>query len=303
MDQPKAFRRTPMIALVAFVCAAISTSVGQASPSPEMTARDLFWSGAQSANLAANPAQTTQQHGTQPLTADDRNNKDTESNLRAADPGTRLTAKRVSALGYGEAPRLDSSPLGLLGLRYTFLERGAAGGYSEVLPSSTFHAGDKIRLSIMPNQSGYLYIIQRGTSGTWSSLFPDAKSTNGSNQLKAGQLYEFPPGENAGFQFDEHAGTERIFLVYARSEAENVEHLIALLHQAPTVAGGEAKGLAQGCSSAISDGAVSSRDLLIATVGNESRATNAEKAVYVVNQASAAKGDSMIVACLSIVHE
>src|ERR1700687_314090 len=61
-----------------------------------------------------------------------------------------------------------------LGLRYAVLKQSETMRYLEVTPDAIFHAGDRIRLSVMSNQNGYLYIVQQGSSGTWSPLFPNA---------------------------------------------------------------------------------------------------------------------------------
>ena len=41
------------------------------------------------------------------------------------------------------------------------------------VPANTvFHAGDKIQLEVQANSPGYLYIISKGSSGTWKPMFP-----------------------------------------------------------------------------------------------------------------------------------
>jgi hypothetical protein len=51
-----------------------------------------------------------------------------------------------------------AQPAGTLGLRYTLLRRQPDGSYLETDPTTSFHAGDAIRLSIETNAAGYLAV-------------------------------------------------------------------------------------------------------------------------------------------------
>src|SRR5262249_54035786 len=53
-----------------------------------------------------------------------------------------------------------------LGLRYTILKK-TPNGMTEVDKNTVFHAGDKIQLSVQTNSPGYLYVVNRGSSGAW----------------------------------------------------------------------------------------------------------------------------------------
>ena len=66
-----------------------------------------------------------------------------------------------------------------LGIRYTILKVNPDNSTSEVSSDTVFHSGDRIRFAIEPNGSGYLYIVNQGSSGTWKpgSVFErDAKA-------------------------------------------------------------------------------------------------------------------------------
>src|ERR1700730_13326461 len=45
-----------------------------------------------------------------------------------------------------------------LGLRYSILKKTNS-GLAEMKSGTVFHSGDKIRISVMSNQKGYLYVI------------------------------------------------------------------------------------------------------------------------------------------------
>ena len=59
-----------------------------------------------------------------------------------------------------------------LGVRYSVLKRNSANQFVEVDPDTTFHSGDRIRLQVRTNTTGYLYVVAQGSSGTWQVLFP-----------------------------------------------------------------------------------------------------------------------------------
>ncbi len=63
--------------------------------------------------------------------------------------------------GRYDAPSAGKRPVtqtGTPGLRYTLLRREADGSYLETDPTTSFHAGDAIRLSIETNAAGYLAV-------------------------------------------------------------------------------------------------------------------------------------------------
>lgn len=89
------------------------------------------------------------------------------------------------------------------------------GNIAEVDPASVFHSGDRIRLLIEPNVDGYLYILQRGSSGLDSVLFPQAEINNGRNEVLRGRLYAIP--SSGTFRFDDRPGEEVIKVILSRT--------------------------------------------------------------------------------------
>ncbi len=81
-----------------------------------------------------------------------------------------------------------------LGLRYSLLRRSDSGRYDEVDTATTFHSGDKIKVVAKGNDAGYLYVISRGTSGTWVVQFPSAEIDGGNNRIAKDQDYTVPSG-------------------------------------------------------------------------------------------------------------
>jgi hypothetical protein len=76
----------------------------------------------------------------------------------------------------GNRLQVAASPLGV---RYSILKQSGPDQFVEAAPGTAFHAGDRLRLSVMANQRGYLYIIEKGSTSEWRALFPDPKIHGG----------------------------------------------------------------------------------------------------------------------------
>lgn len=201
-----------------------------------------------------------------------------------------------------------------LGIRYSFLRKGAGEEYQEVSADSVFHAGDRIRVSVESNDAAYLYIVMRGSSGTWKLLFPTSEIEGGSNKIESGHSYLFPPPPGR-FAFDEQKGEEKLCLVLSRQPEQSLEQLIySLSSGAPTAQPASDKSpvrsqptlLAQ--NRPIEDGLVDrlrsqvyARDLVFEKVDENTPGEKKEKAAYVVNSNTAP--DARLVVDLVLKHE
>jgi hypothetical protein len=206
----------------------------------------------------------------------------------------------------------DSAETVPLGLRYSILK--LEGSESIEIDSGTvFHSGDKIRLRVDVNASGYLYIINRGSSGTWKPLFPSAEISGGDNRVRKGTQYDIPSGYV--FTFDEQPGREKLFVVFSRQPVTDLEDLIYSLSkeqkpkpQEPSQPEVNKVLLAQ---ANIQDNLIDrlrtvySRDLIIEKVDETAAPPPSkkerEKAVYVVNPSRSA--DAHVVADVTLIHE
>lgn len=192
----------------------------------------------------------------------------------------------------------------LLGLRYSIL-RKTDEGWVEVRAESVFHSGDKLLVHAMGNQKGYLYAISRGSSGAWTLLFPDPEAQEEENQIVPGRDYLIP----GVISFDQRAGAEKLFLLFSRTSAKDLEEVIRSLR------GGEQKQKQLPVLEAgnrINDqfihrlrGEVQSRDLVFTRIGAEpvKLGETREEAVYVVNQSSSGQSNSRVVVDLTLKHQ
>ena len=109
------------------------------------------------------------------------------------------------------APRVPNA-----GLKYRILRRGSTGEGLEVDPDTVFRSGDRIRLGFEPNIDGFLYVIQEGTSGRWSMLFPHPRIQSGRNDVVRFREVAIPPA--GWFRFDDTPGIERILVYLSREK-------------------------------------------------------------------------------------
>jgi len=96
------------------------------------------------------------------------------------------------------------------GLRVSMeLKRG--GAVRAVSPQTIFQSGDNVKLHLTSNFDGYIYVLDEGTSGNTTLLYP-ASQTGTSNLVKTGHEYVIP--ETAGsFRVTGQAGVERLIVI------------------------------------------------------------------------------------------
>ena len=204
-----------------------------------------------------------------------------------------------------------------LGVRYSLMKRTES-GLVEVDPGGTFRAGDRIRVSIEVNDTAYLYIVNRGSSGAWKVLFPSPEVQDGDNRVEPGRRYQIPSGHV--FTFDEQPGVEKLFLVLSRQPEADLENLIYTLSRRPAsgippalppaveppAAKPEKLLLAQNVRP-IDDGLIGrlrntyARDLIIEKVDESTPGPKKEQAVYVVN--TTGRDDARVVVDIDLNHQ
>jgi hypothetical protein len=169
-----------------------------------------------------------------------------------------------------------------LGLRYSVLKRDASGRFAEVDADSTFRSGDRIRLHVDSNTTGYLYVVMQGSSGNWRLLFPSSDVEGGSNRIERGSSQQIPAGDKGQFLFDQQAGTEKLFLVLSRKPEPDLDKLIY------SITGAQGSDRTLVAQASVADDVVNrlrdevqSRDLVFEKVSEDGAAP--EKATYVVN--------------------
>lgn len=212
----------------------------------------------------------------------------------------------VSANSSNPQLPLMNVSLSPLALRYSVLKRNAQGAFEETDGESTFRSGDRIRLSVQANDTGYLYVVMRGSSGAWRVLFPAPDEAGGDNKVVKGKNYTVPAGKNGQFFFDETGGEEKLFLILTRRAEPDLESLVYAMADKDKKPAGKQMLLAEN-RPPINDQTVDrlrselkSRDLVFEKV-DEERGEKKEKAVYVANPSST--GDSKLVVDVLLRHK
>jgi hypothetical protein len=304
------FRRASVsLGVVVFALAGAARVHAQQSSS----ARNVFWSASDLVQVSANPG--AKPAADRPETSPPKKPATTTTHARP-----HVEPELVAKNGYGEQPQLVRVSDEQIGIRYALLLRDRDGHYNEVSPTTVFHNGDHLRLSVMANQPGYLYVIEQGSSGSWNSIYPGkhaGDSSEATNHLDPGNVYQIPDGKGS-FRFDQTPGQEKLFLVLSRQRIADLEGAInslkqggqpsaAPMHPEPHPAQGEMLE----ASNTIPDAFVqrlASRDLTLEeeeTVDQPQSANpSGEKAVYVVSKVSYTKNESpRVVASVTLRHE
>jgi hypothetical protein len=274
----------PWVVMAAFSCAAFSSEAW--AQDSGLKARELFYTPppdaapAKKTAPARPPVAKQAPTGTSPITGSGQN---------------RTT---VPVVNVANVP---------LGLRYSVMKRGGSAKFVEVDQDLTFRSGDRIRLTVDTNTTGYLYVVMQGSSGNWRLLFPSAEVEGGNNRIEKGSSQQIPPGDQGQFVFDDQSGTEKLFLVLSRRPEADLDKLIYSITGASNTEG-DRKLMA---SAKIGGDVVSrlrdevkSRDLVFEKVDEISEQRNGdvktEKATYVVNPSRS--DDARLVVDVALKH-
>jgi hypothetical protein len=271
------------------------------------TARDTFWSASDLISVVPNPAAAKPKTPATKIHTAPSDGTKTATAPSATTPNAQLVTRN----GYGSAPQLVRTSANRLGLRYSLLKRGSDGQYSEVAPGSIFHSGDHIRLSLLSNQPGYLYVIEQGSSGDWKAIFPSATNPAEAMKVEPGNLLIVPSGTRA-FAFDQQPGMEKLFVILSRVPLsdlmQEIQHLKDENH-APSQGAAQPADTLQ-AELRIPDNFVqklASRDLSLVEEQSVDEAptatTSGEKAVYVVAKAQGSSQTSELVTPIQLRHE
>ncbi|MBI2685970.1 MAG: DUF4384 domain-containing protein [Acidobacteria bacterium] len=76
------------------------------------------------------------------------------------------------------------------------IEKRDAGAWKTMDPGHVFKEGDQLRFRFKSNQPGYLYVVNEGTSGQQSTLFPSEEAGT-DNKVEPGREYLIPSTSGA----------------------------------------------------------------------------------------------------------
>jgi hypothetical protein len=92
--------------------------------------------------------------------------------------------------------------------------------HSEVTsPQHVFHSGDLVRFRFRASFDGYLYVMDRSTSGKYLLLYP-AKDAQNANQVERDKEYLIPASRGEWFRVDNPPGYETVYFLISPGKLE-----------------------------------------------------------------------------------
>ena len=149
------------------------------------------------------------------------------SSLFVGKPVPVVTVRRVAKKGRvinKTRPRPKVSRVPLLAVQLRLLKLKEDGTAVETNPLSQFYANDRLRLSVRPNQDGYLTIIrQSDPTEDGQILFPSSVLNDGANYVTANKEFVVPSNcpanvkaSDCAYVIPETAGTQIFTVIFSR---------------------------------------------------------------------------------------
>jgi len=118
----------------------------------------------------------------------------------------------VRVAQYARSQNVNST--GLISIR---LEQ-KHGDESKTVPQNTvFHNGDILRFRLTSRIAGYLYVVDKGTSGETTTLFPVSTGTSNKNRIEPDQTMVVPAMGDGWFEVSGPSGFDTIYLLVSSS--------------------------------------------------------------------------------------
>jgi hypothetical protein len=201
-----------------------------------------------------------------------------------------LTAPDSNAVAEDVSAKQMFSPGVNAGLRYRLIQQLPGNVEADVDPATPFHSGDRVRFSFESNIDGFLYVVQQGSSGRWTVLFPHPEINGGRNAIRRFEQYNVPTDD--WFEFDANPGTEQVFVFLSREPLNQLPGFDQPVTKTETVNASVVGAL---------QASIKSRDLVlqkdrgdrVPSTGRTSQAT------YVVNRAEVGKA---VAAVIELIH-
>ena len=97
------------------------------------------------------------------------------------------------------------------------LEKRSGDHATKVPQNTVFKAGDILRFQLTSSMAGYLYVVDKGSSGTTSTLFPGANSLHGDNRIEPGHGYLVPADGDGWFEVTGQPGFDVLYFLVSET--------------------------------------------------------------------------------------
>jgi hypothetical protein len=273
---------------------------------PELSPRDLFYreqpsdtqkppESTQGTNTSQTPAQNAQPPAPPATKAHHKSGSTPQRNSETGKSATiSLAASDTPNSSVQRAAQKELiSPADVLGLRYNIVLVDATTRNSKPAdPDRVFQPGECIALEFEANSFGYLYVLEKGSSGAWIPLLPSAEMSDESNVLKARTVVRIP--QNYCFEIGGPPGEERVFVALSR-QAEDLNELHQSIKNSAIMTGSSELLAKNNLSEEMSrlQAGLHDRDLKLKKIDKPESAGEPANSVYVVN-VSATSSDRVV---------
>lgn len=116
----------------------------------------------------------------------------------------------VAAAAAGGLAGQSTNSAGLLSIR---LEQKLGNAGKAVPQNTVFRTGDILRFQIASHVAGYLYVVNKGTTGETDTLFPDPSAMAGDNRIDPGKTYLVPANGDGWFEVSGPSGFDVLYFL------------------------------------------------------------------------------------------
>ncbi len=99
-------------------------------------------------------------------------------------------------------------------------------------PGHVFESGDRLRFRFTPNFNGTLFVMDRGTSGSYTMLFPK-EDTGTNDRMEAGKAYLLPATDKGWFRVSGPAGHDVVYFVVTSANGASATAAMPVPHLPP----------------------------------------------------------------------
>lgn len=99
-------------------------------------------------------------------------------------------------------------------------------------PGHIFETGEHVRFRFTPNFNGTLFVMDHGTSGTYTVLFPK-EDTGTDDHMEAGKAYLLPSADKGWFRITGPPGHDVVYFVVTSAQAATGTTAVPVPHVPP----------------------------------------------------------------------
>lgn len=97
------------------------------------------------------------------------------------------------------------------------LEQRKGSDVRAVAQNTVFRNGDVLRFRLTSQIAGYLYVVDKGTTGSTSPLFPSANASSDGNHIEVNRSYLVPADGDGWFEVSGPAGFDTLYFLVSSS--------------------------------------------------------------------------------------